>query len=196
MHPQRKAMGERFCYTVDMKLTAVVRLQPIDDQYRALLHTLERANAACNWLSEQAWQIQAFGQFGLHKLYYRDLRADFDLSAQLAVRCIGKVASSYKIGLTHLREICSRGDPAGRPYKSRQLRKSYKKDRRARRTFKPHGAVAYDSRILNWRVADKQVSIWTLGGRTQVNFICGKHHELLLQYQQGESDLVYRKAGA
>jgi IS605 OrfB family transposase len=146
-----------------MKLTAAVKLLPTDDQYRALLATLERANAACNWLSEQAWQIQAFGQFGLHKLYYGDVRQQFELSAQMAVRCIGKVADSYK------------------------------KDRRDKRTFKPYGAVAYDSRILNWRVPDKQVSIWTLGGRSTINFTCGKHHELLLHYQQGESDLVYRK---
>lgn len=106
---------------------------------------------------------KAFGQFGLHKLYYSQLRADFDLSAQMAVRCLGKVADSYK------------------------------KDRKTQRTFKPHGGIAYDSRILNWRIPDKQVSIWTLGGRTTVHFVCGEYYELLLQYQQGESDLVYRK---
>jgi IS605 OrfB family transposase len=38
------------------------------------------------------------------------------------------------------------------------------------------------------------VSIWTLGGRIVVNFACGKHHELLLHDQQGESVLVYRKS--
>jgi predicted transposase len=97
-------------------LTAVVKLLPTDDQYRALMHTLERANAACNWLSEQAWSIKAFGQFGLQKLYYSQLRANYDLSAQMAVRCIGKVAGSYK------------------------------KDRQSPRQFKPHGAIAYDSR--------------------------------------------------
>jgi IS605 OrfB family transposase len=81
----------------------------------------------------------------------------------MAVRCIGKVADSYK------------------------------KDRQTLRQFKPHGAAAYDSRILNWRLPDQQVSIWTLSGRSTVNFTCAKHHELLLHYQQGESDLVYRK---
>lgn len=146
-----------------MKLTAVVKLLPTDEQRQTLLETIERANAACNWISEQAWQIQAFGQFGLHKLYYSDIRQQFELSAQMAVRCLGKVADSYK------------------------------KDRRTKRAFKPHGAVAYDSRILNWRIPDKQVSIWTLGGRTTVNFVCATHHELLLQYQKGETDLVYRK---
>jgi hypothetical protein len=36
----------QICYTEGMKLTAVVKLLPTDDQYRALRQTLERANAA------------------------------------------------------------------------------------------------------------------------------------------------------
>src|SRR5690606_37102470 len=146
-----------------MKLTAVVKLIPTIDQYRALRQTLERANAACNWISEQAWEAKAFARVPVHRLTYHAVREHYGLTAQAAVHCIGKVVDSYK------------------------------KDRRTKRTFKPHGAIAYDDRILNWRVSDKQVSIWTLNGRETVNFACGEHHLDLLQYQQGESDLVYRK---
>jgi hypothetical protein len=32
----------------------------------------------------------------LHKLCYQNLRAKFQLSAQVAVRCIAKVADAYK----------------------------------------------------------------------------------------------------
>lgn len=146
-----------------MKLTAVVKLLPTDEQRQILLQTIERANAACNWISEQAWEAKTFARVPVHRLTYHPVRERYELTAQMAVRCIGKVVDAYK------------------------------KDKKTRRQFKPHGAVAYDGRILNWRIPDKQVSIWTLNGRTTVNFVCGKYHELLLQYQQGESDLVYRK---
>jgi IS605 OrfB family transposase len=53
--------------------------------------------------------------------------------------------------------------------------------------------VPYDSRILNWRLPKREVSIWRLGGRETIPFVTGEHQQYLLQYQQGESDLVYRK---
>lgn len=145
-----------------MKLTAVVKLLPTEEQRQILLQTIERANAACNWISEQAWEAKAFARVPVHRLTYHAVREHYGLTAQAAVRCIGKVVDSYK------------------------------KDRRTKRTFKPHGAVAYDNRILNWRMPDKQVSIWTLNGRETISFTCGEHHLALLQYQRGESDLVYR----
>lgn len=146
-----------------MKLTAVVKLLPTNDQYHALRQTLERANAACNWISQQAWDAKVFARVPVHKLTYYHTREEYQLTAQMAVRCIGKVVDGYKL------------------------------DKKALRIFKPHGAIAYDDRILNWRIIDKQVSIWTLNGRGTVNFTCGEHHLFLLQYQKGETDLVYRK---
>lgn len=150
------------CYTYGMKLTAVVKLLPTDDQCRALLATLERANAACNWISGQAWEAETFSRVPLHHLTYHAIRERFELTAQVAVRCIGKVSDAYKL------------------------------DKRTRRTFRPHGAIAYDDRVLNWRIAAKQVSIWTLGGRIAVPFTAGPSHLELLKFQRGESDLVYR----
>jgi len=144
-------------------LTAVVKLLPTDEQHDYLLQTLERANAACNFASGIAWETKQFSQVGLHKAAYYPIRADYDLAAQVAVRVIGKVVDAYK------------------------------KDKTTRRAFKPHGGIAYDSRILNWRIDQRHVSIWTLGGRLAVNFTAGAHHLALLAYQQGESDLVYRK---
>ena len=145
-----------------MKLTSTVKLQPDETQRGYLRKTLERANAACNYVSEKAFEQRVFAQFNLHKLVYDVLRSDFELSAQMAVRCIGKVADSYK------------------------------KDKQAQRTFKPLGAVPYDSRILNFRLKDNTVSIWVLGGREVMPFVCGAHQRWLLQFQRGESDLVYR----
>lgn len=146
-----------------MKLTAVVKLLPTDDQWRALLATLERANAACNWISGQAWEAKTFSRVPLHHLTYHAIRERYELTAQMAVRCIGKVVDAYKL------------------------------DKKTKRTFKAHGAVPYDDRILTWRVVEQRVSIWTLAGRETIPFACGDYHRQLLNGQRGESDLVYRK---
>lgn len=146
-----------------MKLTSVVRLQPTDHQYKLLLATLEAANAACNAISDTAWEVKQFGRVPVHRLTYAGIREAFNLTAQLAVRCIGKVVDAYKL------------------------------DKNSKRVFNLHGAVPYDSRILAWKIADKRVSIWTLAGRETIPFACSQHHYELLKYQRGESDLVYRK---
>jgi IS605 OrfB family transposase len=146
-----------------MKLTATVKLKPTDTQRELLFETLERANAACNAISEQAWVAKSFGRVPVHELTYYAAREQFGLAAQLAVRCIGKVVDAYKV------------------------------DRKTKRLFKKLGAVPYDSRILNWRIPDNMVSIWLLGGRQEIDFVTGDHQLALLQYQQGESDLVYKK---
>lgn len=146
-----------------MKLTATVKLLPTDEQRQLLFATLERANAACNYISEVAWEAQQFGRVPVHRLTYAGAREHFELSAQLAVRCIGKVVDAYKL------------------------------DKKTKRQFQKLGAVPYDERILNWRLSKSEVSIWVLGGRETIPFVTGQHQRYLLQYQQGESDLVYRK---
>jgi IS605 OrfB family transposase len=146
-----------------MKLTATVKLQPTDSQRELLFETLACANAACNYISEQAWEAKVFGRVPVHHLTYNAVRVRFDLAAQLAVRCIGKVVDAYK------------------------------KDKKTKRLFKKLGGVPYDNRILNWRIPDRNISIWLLGGRQEIDFVTGDHQLALLQYQQGESDLVYHK---
>lgn len=144
-----------------MKLTAKVKLQPTEEQAQLLLKTLETANAACNWISEQGWNSRTFGQFALHKITYKTAREMFGLSAQIVIRCISKVADAYKL------------------------------DRETKRTFKPHGGIAYDDRVLNWRLKTQTVSIWTMAGRQVIPFVTGARQLQLLKSQQGETDLCY-----
>lgn len=144
-----------------MKLTAKVKLQPTEEQRASLLHTLEVANQACYYISQQAWQSQRFGRFGLQKLVYQDVRAMFALTAQVVIRCIAKVADAYRL------------------------------DKKVQRTFKTHGAIAYDDRILRWYLDTQRVSIWTTAGRQAISFSAGQRQLELLQTQQGESDLAY-----
>lgn len=146
-----------------MKLIAQVKLLPLPEQAGALMHTLEQANAACQFVSNIAWDRKTFRQYDLHHKCYQTIREKFNLSAQVAVRAIAKVAYAYKL------------------------------DRKEKRFFKPRGSVAYDDRILSWRLQDQTISIWTLKGRLHIPFVCGKQQLSLLQTRQGESDLILNK---
>jgi hypothetical protein len=85
----------------------------------------------------------------------------FGLSAQAIVRFISKVADAYK------------------------------GDRRASRTFRPKGSIAYDDRILRWNLATSSMSIWRLNGRQSIPFVCGERQRALLATRHGETDLAY-----
>ncbi|MDZ7843403.1 MAG: zinc ribbon domain-containing protein [Anaerolineales bacterium] len=144
-----------------MKLAAKVKLKPTPEQRQVLLETLERANAACNGISDATWDNEVFSQAGIHKLVYYDVRERFELSAQVMVRCILKVVQASRL------------------------------DKKTKRTFIPHDAIVYDSRILRWFPDMQSVSIWTQNGREYFPFLAGPRQLELLQTQQGESDLGY-----
>jgi putative transposase len=145
-----------------MQLTAKVKLLTNIDQFSLLKLTMERANACCDWISEVAWKEKRFGQFGLHKIVYKDARAAFpELSSQVVIRCEGKVSQAYAL------------------------------DKKTKRTFKPLGAIEYDARLLTWYVNKREVSIWACGGRLRLTFQCGEHQLNLLQGKIGQADLVF-----
>lgn len=125
-----------------MKLTAKVKLQPNQEQQAALLATLRQANQCCDWLSGQAWATKKFRAYDLHHVAYRIAREQFRLGAQVVVRCIAKVGDAYKL------------------------------DRKRKRSFRALGSVAYDARILKWRVPKQTVPIWSVAGRLNVRFVC------------------------
>jgi IS605 OrfB family transposase len=108
-----------------------------------------------------ACESKTFRQFAIHRLTYGAVRETFGLAAQLTVRCIAKVADAYKLG------------------------------HEAQRSFAPHGAVAYDDRILSFALPDSLVWIWTLDGRQAIPFVCGERQRQLLEHQRGETDLVF-----
>jgi putative transposase len=103
-----------------VKLIVQLKLVTTPGDHAALMATLERANDAANAISQVAWETRTFGQFALHKACYHDIRARFDLSAQLVVRINAKVTDAYKL------------------------------DRKQLRTFQRRGSIAYDDRILRY----------------------------------------------
>lgn len=144
-----------------MKLIATLRLLPTSEQADALRRTLERCNAACDWLSEAGFAAGKVRQYDLHKLAYAETKARFGLTAQAVVRCIAKVADAYKTG--------GKGTV---------------------RTFRSLGSQPYDDRILRF-TKDGSVNLWTVDGRLTLPAATGEHQRRLLPYRKGEADLMF-----
>lgn len=104
-----------------MKLTSKLLLKPTPEQKQILLDTMQEANAACDSISQWAWENKTFGQYKIHQGTYHTIKGNFNLSAQMIIRCIAKVCDSYKL------------------------------DRKRLRTFRKYGSIAYDSRILSYK---------------------------------------------
>src|SRR4051794_34172556 len=79
-----------------MKLTLQLQLLPDPDQSARLKATVERFNAAADWLAGVAYQKQLANKYELQKLAYRELRERFALPADMAIRCIAQVVECYK----------------------------------------------------------------------------------------------------
>ena len=146
-----------------MKLVAQLKLKPSAEQARALKQSLITANAAADVVSAYAFEHLVFRTYDVHKALYHQIKARFQVTAQVVVRVLAKVGDSYKL------------------------------DRYIQRTFRPLGSIAYDSRILSYNLARQTVSIWTVDGRQTIAFVAGDRQRRLLVHQHGESDLVYRK---
>lgn len=148
-------------YTAAVRLTIQLKLGQSPEDCDVLRRTLESANSAADWISRRAFESVTFRQFDLHHLVYREVRKRFGLSAQMTVRAIAKVADAYKL------------------------------DRNRRRSFRSHGAVAYDDRIFSFKPGDL-VSIWTVDGRRTIGYVCGEYQRALLPCRKGEADLILR----
>jgi IS605 OrfB family transposase len=144
-----------------MNLTLMVKLSPSPDQHTALLATMERVNAACDAIAAVAFREHTANKIRLQPLVYHDIRARFGLSAQLTIRAIAKVCEAYK------------------------------RDTSTQPTFRPHGAIVYDQRILSWKGLD-HVSILTLAGRQLISLILGGYQAQRLSRLRGQADLLYR----
>lgn len=147
-----------------MKLVINLKLKPTAQQQRTLQATLERCNAACNWLSEVAYRENTVKQFALHKLTYLQCKERFSLTSQAVVRCIAKVADAYKL----------------------------KDADKTQRVFRKWAAQPYDDRIFRFGKGDT-VNLWTVEGRQTIAFECGEYQRKLIPFRKGEVDLMFVK---
>ena len=120
-----------YLLNVSMKLTLLVKLAPNEDQCKSLLETMEKFNDACNFIAETAFQNRLANKFALQKIIDYQIREKYGLLAQLTIRAISKVVEAYK------------------------------RDKKIKPVFEPHGAIVYDPRILSWKGLDR-VSILSL----------------------------------
>jgi IS605 OrfB family transposase len=96
-------------------------------------------------------------------LAYAEIRARFGLSAQMAVRAIGKAVECFRRD----KKIC----PA----------------------FKPHGAITYDERIFSFKGMDKVSLWAFPKGRVIAPLVYGEYQKQRFDRIKGQADLVYRK---
>lgn len=108
-----------------MKLTLQLQLIPAAEQKAVLLATMERFNAAATFAARVGFAAGVFNQPSIHKLAYAEIRERFGLSAQMAVRAIGKAV------------------------------KVFKRDKKTCPVFRPRGAITYDERILSFKGLDR-----------------------------------------
>ena len=125
-----------------MKLTLQIKLLPTDEQAVILKNTFSVFNEACNTISQIAWERRVFKQFSLHKEVYYSIKETYNLSSQLVVRAISKVANAYKL------------------------------NRKKQRHFREFGAITYDSRVLSYNVVKSICSISLVGSREKIAYTC------------------------
>ena len=161
-------LGEwcKFYNRKQMTITVQLKLQPTPEQAGVLRATLEACNKAADWVSEQGFTHKVLTQFALQSRYYHDVRTIFDVGAQATCLIFAKVADAYKL------------------------------DKKTQRKFRPHGSVAFDVRCLKILLDKQQASIWTVGKRERIPFVCGDYQrEILARGLIKQSDLVLRRDG-
>lgn len=108
-----------------MKLTLQTQLFPDREQQRKLLATMAAFNAAADWLAGEACKLQTASKVRLQQLYYRQLREQFSLSAQMAIRCTAQVCEAFS------------------------------RERTIRPRFKKYASIPYDQRLMSFKGLDR-----------------------------------------
>ncbi|HWF69723.1 MAG TPA: transposase [Mycobacterium sp.] len=173
-----------------MKRVVKVRMLPAAEQAAYLQATLNMCNEAASWLSAGMHAERLHRKHDVQKRFYTELKERFGLSAQPAIRVIGKVADAY----TTLRANIEAGNygPPG----------SVKRTKVAATPigFRADAAQPFDARCLSWQIPEvvggrqATVSIWTTAARLKgVRVLAAPGDLVLLRSRSiGETDLIYR----
>ena len=105
-----------------MQLTLKIKLIPSVEQKDSLLRTFTAFNSAANDAAVVGFDGKVFSQPSIHKLCYASIRETYNLTAQLAVRAIGKAVECFK------------------------------RDKKKCPKFKPRSAIVYDQRIMSFNI--------------------------------------------
>jgi putative transposase len=172
-----------------VKQVVKVRMLPEDAHAVVLAATLAMCNEAASWLSEAMHAGRVHGKHDAQKRFYSELKRRFGLSAQPAIRVIGKVSAAYAAQRANV----GAGN-YGPPGSDRR-----RKVEKSPIVFRPLAAQPFDARCLSWQFPDElgraaTVSIWTVAGRLKNIPILGNPKQLMLLRTRviGETDLIYR----
>jgi putative transposase len=173
-----------------VKQVVKVRMLPTEEQAAALRATLGTCNAAASWLSAGMHEQRVGSKFEAQKRFYAELKLRFDLSAQPAIRVIGKVADAYAT----LKANIDAGNygPPGSP-KSKTIAATPI-------GFRADAAQPFDARCLSWQIPEvvggrqATVSIWTTTGRLKGIRVLASARDLVMLRTRaiGETDLICR----
>ena len=143
-----------------MQLTTKVKLNPTAEQRKLLLDTMELYNKACNRISEMAFNSNTKKQFDIHRLCYNSIRQEFPSLSSQMV-----VRAIAKV--------------------SGQLKREF-----VQHSFKPHGAIQYDSRTFSFKAVD-EISLWCIGGRQRINMIMTGYQKKTAYESKKQANLVF-----
>lgn len=145
-----------------MLVTELLKLAPSSEAGDALLTTMRACNAASNRVAEMAFEHKTANKIRLQPLVYAELREQFGLSSQMAVRAISKACEAYK------------------------------RDKKIRPTFRELGAIAYDQRILSWKGRDRVSILTLHGRIIVPVVYQGRWLDRPGTTLRGAADLIYR----
>ena len=153
-----------------------VRMLPTEVEAAAFEDTLHTSNFAASWLSAEMHAARIHRKHDAQKRFYTELKERFGLSAQPAIRVIGKVADAY----TTLRTKIDAGN-CGPPGSVRRT-----KAQQTPVEFRAEAAQPFDARCLSWQIPDTvgareaTVSIWTTRGRLKGIRVLAAPRDLVL----------------
>jgi len=148
----------------ELVLTTVCKLNPTLEQISEIEDTLKAFADACNWINRNVPE-NLRNSVVIHHMVYKDVRAKFGLSANLAVRAINRVAGNRKTAL---------------------------KDRSTVKNFEPT-SIDYDARIFAFREKDESVSLTLLRSRQRVKLVPGDYQKDSLKGSKPTSATLCKK---
>jgi putative transposase len=147
-----------------MQLTIKIKLLPNTSQKDVLLRTFTAFNKAANVAAKTGFDGKVFSQPSIHKLCYASLRTEFGLTAQLAVRAIGKAVECFK------------------------------RDKKKCPKFRDRSAIVYDQRIMSFKGLTHVSLASVDGRLLIPMVIAGyQSSKLQAAIKVGQADLVYIK---
>lgn len=123
-----------------MQRTVKCRLAPTPAMIEALIATTKAFAGAANAVLDHSRRLKTSNKVKLQHACYREIREQFGLSANLAIRAIARVAYAVKIAAKRKKQVGK---------------------------FNPT-SVDYDARIFDYREKDEAVSLTTVNGRIHI----------------------------